>query len=601
MTVSEYIINFFTTQGVQQAFFVAGGHTMGLNGALEKSSIKKRICSHHEQACAMAAEAYAKISGECAIVLVTVGPGVTNVLTGVVGAYIDSAPMIVISGECSNHFVDYQYKNLSLRQFGLQSTQTKELVQSAVKQFVTITDVNKLPEILEEIYTKAVTGRPGPVWIEVPLDVQRAMMPEDIVLKNVNIEQKNKYDCNRDVQELLELLQKAKRPVLMVGQGIRLSNSEKEFKQLLEYLKIPVITSRLGIDLIESDHPQYVGRPGTNGDRASHFTLQNSDLLIVIGSRLSNPTIGHNTKDFARNAYKFVVDIDLEELNKPGVLIDYKVLCDARVFLSDIIPKIQDQKLPDFTKWLNTCISWREKYPVVLLEYKLEEKVNSYYFIQRLSELVGSNTNIISDIGSSFHAVYQAWKVKSQQRIIANGGLASMGYWCAGVGASVIDKTRNTIVITGDGSFQMNIQELATIKHNKLPIKIFIINNNGYLLIRHTQKRFMEGKFIGESPDSGLWCPDALEIAKAYGIKGIRINNATELDEKIKEVLAHDGPVICDVMSPEWQELQPKIASEKLADGTMVSKPYEDLAPFIDRQELAEIMKISEDRSEIQK
>ena len=208
---------------------------------------------------------------------------------------------------------------------------------------------------------------------------------------------------------------------------------------------------------------------------------------------------------------------------------------------------------------------------------------------------------ILVDTGSCFHVACQAWKVKLNQRFITTGGLSSMGYWCAGIGVSLVNKNVNTIVITGDGSFQMNIQELATIKHNKLPIKIFIINNNGYLLIRHTQKRFMEGRFIGESPDSGLWCPDALEIAKAYGIKGIRINNATELDEKIKEVLAHDGPVICDVMSPEWQELQPKIASEKLADGTMVSKPYEDLAPFIDRQELAEIMKISEDRSEIQK
>ena len=600
MNVSEYIIDFFAKKGIDKAFLVTGGQAMFLNDALGKHPAYELIYTHHEQAAAMSADAYSRVSNKPAIAMVTAGPGAINALTGVAGAYTDSAPMIVLSGQSASSFVTYQEEN-EIRQFGIQGIHIEPIVKPITKYFVTLKNIHDIPNILEKAYIEATTGRPGPVWVEVPLDIQKTTMQEIYQNNTFSPEKNQHYFCEDSVNSLFKLIKQAKRPLLLVGQGIRLSHSEKEFKQLLEHLKIPVITSRLGIDLMESDHPQYVGRPGTNGERSAHFAVQNTDLLIVIGSRLASSTVGHNAKDFARNAYKFVVDIDLEELNKPSIHIDQKVHCDVKIFLQTILANISTQEFPDFTKWLTTCESWKYKYPVVLPEYKLEEKVNSYYLIKKLSELVNSQSMILVDTGSCFHVACQAWKVKLNQRFITTGGLSSMGYWCAGIGVSLVNKNVNTIVITGDGSFQMNIQELATIKHNKLPIKIFIINNNGYLLIRHTQKRFMEGKFIGESPDSGLWCPDALEIAKAYGIKGIRINNATELDEKIKEVLAHDGPVICDVMSPEWQELQPKIASEKLADGTMVSKPYEDLAPFIDPQELAEIMKISEDRSEIQK
>ena len=392
------------------------------------------------------------------------------------------------------------------------------------------------------------------------------------------------------IEKMIELLSSAKRPVLLVGQGVRLAHATKEFGEAISKLKIPVLTSRLGIDLIESDNDLYVGRPGTYGERAAHFAIQNSDLLIAVGCRLTTSLIGHNAQDFARNAKKVVVDIDRLELDKPTIEIELKILADAKVFFKLLSDKLKNAKPFDFSAWLKKCQEWKRKYPVALPAYKKENPVNSYYFTDRLSELSESGDMVLVDTGSCFHVACQTWKIKKGQRFLTTGGLSSMGYWVAGIGACAANNRQRTFIITGDGSLQMNIQEFATIKHNNLPIKVFIFNNNGYLLIRHTQKNFMEGRLLGEGPESGVWCPDSLAIAKAYGIKGVRISKASEVDRKIKEVLDFNGPVICDIMTPEWQLIVPRVASEKNAEGKLVSKPYEDMFPYLDKDELAENM-----------
>ncbi|WP_291943919.1 thiamine pyrophosphate-binding protein [Cetobacterium sp.] len=590
MNVSDFMFKFFEKKGINTVFMLTGGQAMFLNDAVARNNNFKVICTHHEQTTTMSADAYGRITNKPSIALVTAGPGAVNAMTGVAGGYTDSAPMIVVSGQAALPFVKYQ-ENTNIRQYGIQGINIKPLVEKITKYFVTIDDPQKIEYYLEKAYHLATTGRPGPVWLEVPLDIQRMEVNEQFLEKySLEEELKNDFLINDFINCFLEKLSKAKRPLLIVGQGIKLSGATKEFREVLEKLNIPVVTSRLGIDLIESSNDLYIGRPGNYGERAANFAIQNSDLILSIGSRLSSSTVGHDAINFGKNAMKFVVDIDQEELNKPGVKIDHKLKADAKEVLIKLLIEIESIKEYNFENWIKQCNNWKIKYPVVLPEYKTQSPINSYYFLNQLSNLSKKEDAILVDTGSCFHVACQTWKVKKGQNFLTTGGLSSMGYWVAAIGACMANDKKNTIVVTGDGSLQMNIQEFAVIKHNKLPIKTFILNNNGYLLIRNTQRNFMEDRFIGESPESGIWCPDSLEIAKAYGIKGIRIDSINNMEEKIKEVLEYDGPVICDVMVQEWQVLQPRVSSEKLADGTLVSRKYEDMFPFLSKEEYEENM-----------
>lgn len=590
MNVSEYIIDFFAKKGVNTAFIITGGQAMWLNDAIGKNKHFNIICHHHEQAATMSADSYGRIMNKPAIAMVTAGPGSVNALNGVVGGWTDSSPMIIISGQSALQFVRYQEIS-SIRQHGIQGINIKPLVHSITKYFVTIDDVHKLKYYLEKAYHLCTTGRPGPVWIDVPLDIQR-MNVDNIFQAEYLPEQnsKNDYKIEHAVDVVIEKLNKAKYPILLAGQGVSLAGARKEFRQLQEVLKIPVITSRLGIDLIESDNELYVGRPGNYGERSANIALQNADVIISIGCRLSSATVGYNPEKFGRNAYKFVVDIDKKELDKPGVKIDYKIECDCKVFIQELLKRLYKEHMPDYGEWINICNVWKKKYPVVQAEYEHEMPINSYYFVDRLSVLTSENSMVLVDTGSCFHVACQAWKVKSGQKFLTTGGLSSMGYWCAAIGACMANGRKNTIVITGDGSLQMNIQEFATIRANNLPIKVFILDNNGYLLIRNTQHNFMEDRFIGESPKTGVWCPDSIKIADAYGIKGVEINYPEEVDEKIREVLRYDEPVICKICTQEWQLLQPRISSEKMPDGTLIAHEYEDMFPFLSREEMKENM-----------
>lgn len=590
MNVSDFMFKFFEKKGIDTVFLLTGGQAMFLNDAVAKNKNFKVICTHHEQTTTMSADAYGRITNKPSIALVTAGPGAINAMTGVAGGYTDSSPMIVISGQVPLSFVKYQ-ENTNIRQYGIQGINIKPLVEKITKYFVTVDNPQKIEYYLEKAYHLATTSRPGPVWLEVPLDIQRMEVNEKFLEKyNLEEETKNNFVINDFIDCFLKELNKAKRPLLIVGQGIKLSGAIEEFEKALEKLNIPIVTSRLGIDLIESDNNLYIGRPGNYGERAANFAIQNSDLILSIGSRLSSSTVGHDAVNFGKNAIKFVVDIDQEELNKPGVTINYKLKADAKEVLNKLLVKIEAVRNTDFKRWIKQCNNWKNKYPVVLPEYKVQSPMNSYYFLNQLSNLSQKNDTILIDTGSCFHVACQTWKIKKGQKFLTTGGLSSMGYWIASIGACIANNKNNTIVVTGDGSLQMNIQEFAVIKHNKLPIKTFILNNNGYLLIRNTQRNFMEDRFIGESPESGLWFPDSLEIAKAYGVKGIRIDSIEDIESKIKEILDYDGPVICDVVVQEWQILQPRVSSEKLADGTLVSRKYEDMFPFLSKEEYEENM-----------
>ena len=596
MNVSEFIFDFFAKKGVDTAFMVTGGQAMWLNDAVGKSGKYNIVCTHHEQSAAMAADAYGRMQNKPALTIVTAGPGSVNAMNGVVGGYTDSAPMIVLSGQAALSFVQYQ-EETKIRQFGVQGINIKPLVENVTKYFITIDDAQKIEYYLEKAYHEATTGRPGPVWIDVPLDIQNTVVDEKYLEKYVpEKESEGRVSLRQAVKQAYKLLESAKRPIFLVGQGVSLAGARKEFYSYVNEVRIPVITARLGIDLIESDNDLYVGRPGNYGERAANFAIQNADVIISIGCRMASSLVGHSPKMFGKNAYIFAVDIDQKELDKPGPNVTYKAKLDCRDFLIKMQEELSEHKLPMYEEWVQTCNEWKRKYPVVLEEYKEQKPVNSYYFVDRLSKMASEAAAILVDTGSCFHVACQTWKVKKGQKYLTTGGLSSMGYWCAGIGACMANDKKETIVITGDGSLQMNLQEFATIKHNNMPIKVFILNNNGYLLIRHTQHNFMEDRFVGEGPQTGVWCPDSLEIAKAYGIKGVRISNVEEVDAKIQEVLEYDGPVICDVLTPEWQLLIPRIASDKRPDGTLVSRNYEDMFPYLPEEEMKANMVVEQQK-----
>lgn len=595
MNVADFMFKYFGERGVDQVFTITGGHAMFLNDAVAKNKQFSYVCPLHEQAATMAAEAYGRAKGKPAIAMVTAGPGAVNALTGVVGAWVDSAPLILISGQSNLPIVQYAEKT-DIRQFGVQGISIRKMVTPITKYFVTVDDPNRIGKYVAEAWKQVNSGRPGPVWIEVPVDMQRSEVPQSVVdaygppSPDEEESAAPSVELSEKVQAVYDRIAKAKRPLFIFGQGVRLSSGISAFENVIKKIKIPLLTSRLGLDIIASDHPLYIGRPGTYGERSANFAVQNADLIIAIGSRLTVSLTGYNVKDFGRNAEKIVVDIDQKELDKPDLNIVLPVLADAKQFLTELATHANSQPEIEKPEWLQICKNWQTKYPVVQPSYKDEKPVNSYYFTDRLSELAPPGANILVDTGSCFHVAAQVWKIKEGQRFLTTGGISTMGYWVGGIGMCVADDKKSTIVITGDGSLQMNLQELATVKTNNLPLKIFIFNNNGYLLMRHTQRNFFESRMIGESPASGVWCPDALKIAQAYDIKGVRISSVEEVDAKIKEVLEYDGPVICDVMTPEWQLLVPRVTSEKLPDGTMVSKPYEDMFPFLDPKELEENM-----------
>ncbi len=595
--VSDFIANFLAEHQdtAKTVFMVSGGGNMHLIDSLGKNETLEYVCNHHEQACAIAAEGYARVSNKIGIAYVTTGPGGTNAITGVYGAWVDSIPTLTISGQVKFETTIASQPELKLRQLGDQEVNIIDLVKPITKYAVMITDENTVKYHLQKAVYEAKSGRPGPVWLDVPLDIQEAMVDEDELIE-FTIPTQEVYDTK--INEVIEALKKAQRPVIIAGNGITLSCGILNLRHLVESLNIPVVTAISGIDLIPTNHKLFFGRPGILGERAANFIVQNSDLVIVLGTRLNLRHLSFNWKYFTREAKKIMVDIDENELNKKTFIPDVKIKSDVKQFLLDLEKATKGLKL-SINDWINYCNKIKFKYPVLKNSQKdRTDFVSSYYFPTLLSEKLPKNALIVTGNGTAYTSTYQAYNVREGDRIFANSGCASMGYDLpAAIGACLANYKKDVICITGDGSIQMNLQEMQTIIHYQLPIKIFMYNNNGYLSIRITQSTYFNKNFVGESPVSGVSIPDMKKLAEVYGFKVFQIKTNKDANEKIETVLNTKGPVFCEVMLDPDEEIGPKVASYKKEDGTMISKPLEDLAPFLPREEFKEnmIIKIIED------
>lgn len=580
MTVAEYIFDFLSKKGCNIVYMVSGSAIMWLIDELYKNKNFKTVCCHHEQAAAMAADGYGRINNIPGICFVNIGPGATNAITGVTQAYLDSSPMFVISGNANSRLLKYQI-DTNIRQLGTQSVNLEPIVSPITKYFAAIMNPKDIKYHMEKAYYEAMTGRKGPVWIDVPVDIQNKQVPD--IMDGFIVEQDNNVAYREeDIDYVLHALKSSKKPLILAGYGIRSSDCCKELNLLAEELNIPIATSRGGIDVVATDNPLFVGRPGNCGDRASHFAIQQCDFLLILGSRLSVSTIGYYPKKLAENAVKIMVDIDDNELAKDEVPIDYKIKVDLKEFMPAILAKIKNQRLELKHKdWVSHCQEMKVKYPNVLPKYADEEPLNSYYFTKVLSEKVGA-ANIVVDTGSVCNIVSQSWILKDNQRYIISGGFSCMGFWATALG--VCQGNKQIIAIAGDGSTQMNIQEFATLSYNKIPIKLFVYNNNGYMLIRHNQHNFLKDRFLGVGPDSGLQTPDFVKVAQAYGLKTVRIEKSDDIDKKIDEVLLYDGPAICEVIVQEFAPIMPRISSKVMPDGSLKAADFDDLYPFLEEK-----------------
>lgn len=592
--VSDYLCNFFSSKGITHAFILGGGGNMHLIDSVGKSKIKY-VCNYHEQGSSFAAEGYARITGKPGLCVITTGPGGTNTMTGVLGCWQDSIPMFVVSGQIARKFMGAGTK-MGVRQLGVQEMNVVDLVKPMTKYAKVLMEPNDIRYELEKAWHLATTGRQGPVWLDIPLDVQSAMIDEKKLRKFDPKEIKTEYITDQKqveklVEKTLKKIEKSERPVLYSGNGIRLSGAHEDFLKLVDLLKIPVLTSYVGYDMLPNDHPYFFGRAHAMGQRAGNLILQNSDLLLSIGARLDVLTIGYEKEKFARAAYKIMVDIDENEIKKTTLNIDLGVNTDAKLFINEMIKQLKKKPLKLKTgNWLEYGRKLNKKYPNVPKEFWKEKKfVNPYCFIEESCKQFKPNEIVVLANGVNvLNCSYQAFIVKKGQRVILNLGSATMGYSLpAAIGVSfALGNKKRVICMEGDGSIQMNIQELQAVKHYNLPIKIFIHSNDGYLSNKNSQKNLFGGKYVGSDPDSGISVPDFVKIGKAYGIKSIRINNHKEMKRKIKYVLDYPGPIICEINALKEMSLTPKLVTRKRADGSFYSPALEDMTPLLPREEL---------------
>jgi acetolactate synthase I/II/III large subunit len=587
--LSDYVAKKVKDLGVRHVFMVTGGGAMHLNHSLGSNNKIKCIFNHHEQACAIAAEAYYRLTNQIALVNVTSGPGGTNTITGVYGAFVDSIGMIVISGQVK-YETTVRSTGLSLRQYGDQELDIVKLVSPITKYCTMVTNPQSIRYELEKSFYLAISGRPGPCWLDIPLDVQASMIDED-KLKGFNPKELDEpwknIDIEGNVTKVLKKISSSKRPVIFAGSGVRLSGKHKEFINLVNKLGVPVVTGWNAHDAIWDEHQHYVGRPGSVGDRAGNFAVQNSDLLLILGSRLNIRQVSYNWKSFARAAYKIWVDVDESELKKPSVNADMPI----NASLSDFLPVLAEHNYPGPTAahkdWLSWCKKRQSLYPTVLPEYWDNEKINPYCFMDGLFSQLQEKQTIVSANGSACVVSFQVAKLKPGQRLWTNSGCATMGYDLpAAIGACFASNCKEEIIcLAGDGSIMMNLQELQTIVGNKLPIKIFILNNSGYVSIFQTHNKFF-GTEVGGGPKSGLTFPKFKSISEAFGLQYTFCSKHKNIEKAVKETLLIKGPAICEVFIDEEAIFAPKLGAKQLPDGRIISPPIEDLSPFLDREEL---------------
>jgi acetolactate synthase-1/2/3 large subunit len=580
--VADFVANFLLEKGIKDVFLLPGGGAIHLVDAVGKARLNY-VCCLHEQGASIAAEAYAQISENIGCAIVTTGPGGTNTITGVASAWIDSIPCLFISGQVktSDLLVDK-----GVRQFGFQEVDIVNIVKPITKYAVTVTNPDKIKYYLEKAFFIAKSGRPGPVWIDIPLDVQAKNIDPKKLSSYNPANNSGKIDDNV-IKKIIDLINKSKRPVILAGNGIRLSGALPKFFELIEKLNLPVQTTWKTIDILHDTHPLFAGRPGLVASRFANFTLQNADLLISIGSRLDFGLTAYNHKYFARNAKKVIIDIDENEIKKMNMKVDVPVVADAKDFIEKMLENMYLVKKIDRSKWFEKIYEWKLKYPVAKDDYLSEtDYVNDYELIDILSELLGHGDILVpGSSGACSERTMQAFRVKKGVRILNSPGLGAMGFGLpASIGACIGSGRKRTVCINGDGGFMLNIQELEVVKRLDLPIKFFVLNNNGYASIRGTQKRFF-GRLCASSPETGMTLPLISKIAESFGVEYVQLKNR-DLKQTVEYILKHEGPILCEVFTSPNMETLPRVSSKQLSDGSIVSLPMEDMYPFLNREAL---------------
>lgn len=590
--LAKYISEFLVRHGIRDCFMVTGGGAMHLDDAIGHQEGIRCTFNHHEQACAIAAEGYTRMTGKLAAVCVTSGPGGTNAITGVMGGWLDSIPMFVISGQVKRETTIWAVPELNLRQLGDQEFNIIDSVRNMTKYAVMVTNPQEIAYHLEKALFLATNGRGGPVWLDIPLDVQGAKIETDSLIH---------FDADREiawrtpktrpsaVEILLRKIREAKAPLVLAGTGIDLAGASDRLLAFLDKYRLPVVTAWNANDTVAFDNPFYVGMPGTVGIRSGNFAVQNCDLLLSLGCRLNIRMIGYNRHDFAKNAFKAIVDVDPRELIKPTVQADLPIQADVREFLDTMLA--QDyEPVPAHADWLKWCRDLLRRFPAVQPAFHGDGRINPYVLIDRLFAHLAPSDRIVCGNGSACVITFQAAKIKQGQRMFTNSGCAAMGYgFPAAVGAAVSDNSRRTVCIDGDGSVMMNIQELATVAHNKLNLKLIILNNNGYLSIRQTQRNLFQPPFIGIDPESGVGFPNFEKLADAFGLPYYRIDSEKNADELLEQMLNSEGACVCEALVDPEQNFEPKSSSRVLPDGRIVSPSLDDMAPFLDREEFETI------------
>ena len=586
--VADYIFSTIADLGVKDVFLLPGGGAMHLVDALGQNKDLRFIPTHHEQAAAIAAEAYARVNEKIGVALVTTGPGALNTLTAVAGAWIESVPLLIISGQVKR--ADMKADS-GVRQMGPQEVDIVSMVKPVTKYAVTIEQSEDIRFHLEKAITLATSGRQGPVWLDVPLDIQAAMIDAEPLQFDVN-ELKSMGVEQTQLDEIAHLIADAKRPLILAGHGVRLSGAAKSFVSLVETLQVPVVTTWNSMDLLPFEHPLYVGKPGSVALRAANFAVQNCDLLISIGARLDNVITAHNPQGFAQHAKKIVVDIDENEMRKHQMTIDVPVIADANEFVQSLLSNIKDNQA-ETGEWRQQCQIWKNKYTICDgQEFPESGEISHYHFIDKLSDKVKEGELIITgSSGMSVEVFYLGFRNKKDQRVFLTSGLGSMGYGLpAAIGGCLASGGKPVVSVEGDGSLQLNLQELSTLKALNLPIRMFVMNNSGYASIRNTQRNYFDGRYVATGESSGLLMPDIVKVAQAMGLDTLVIDDAKDLDEKIEYALNHPGPLICDVRLINDEALWPKVAAMQQKDGSMTSMPLEDMSPLLSLEQLKKEM-----------
>lgn len=587
--LSQYVADFLVDNGIDTTFMITGGGAMHLDDALGHKEGMNCIYNHNEQGCSVAAEGYTRLTGRLAAVCVTSGPGGTNAITGVLGGWLDSIPMFIISGQVKRETTTWS-TDVPLRQLGDQEYQIVESVKPMTKYAVMVTEPNEIAYHLEKALYLSKNGRGGPVWIDVPLDVQAAIIDTD------ELTHFNESECESELPpcvemstaaDIVEKIAKAKRPLILAGTGIRLGNAHQEFLELVEKLQIPVVTAWNAHDVLEDASRYFVGRPSTVGTRGGNFAVENADLVLTLGCRLNIRQISYNYKDWAKKAYKIVVDIDENELNKPTIDPQMKVHADVKDLMQKMLQCDYEAENEEHSSWLQFCRDLNEKYPAVLPEYyNTTSPVNPYVFMKKLFEELQEGDVVVTGNGSACVVSFQAAVIKKNQRLFTNSGCASMGYGLpAALGACIARKGERVICLDGDGSLMMNLQELQTIRYNNCNMKLFVLNNNGYHSIRQTQNNLFKNGLIGVCDGNGVNFPPFDKLADTFGFKYFKIDSLEGIEEKINEALSAEGPVLCEAVLDVEQNFAPKLSSKVMPDGKIVSPPIDDMFPFLEREE----------------